>query len=60
MRLVEIGYPAEDLAGYTQGDELPIQLRSETGTGKHFRPRDYQRLAAEVYYADGAATVDRV
>ncbi len=53
--LVNLGYPAEDLAGYTQGNALSIQLRSETGTGKPFRPRDYQRMAADVYYADGEA-----
>src|SRR3546814_7431536 len=25
--LVQIGFPAEDLAGYTRGEELPIDLR---------------------------------
>lgn len=52
--LVQIGYPAEDLAGYVTGEALPIQLRTLTNSGKPFHLRDYQDRAADVFYADGA------
>jgi DNA excision repair protein ERCC-3 len=53
--LLQIGYPAEDMAGYVVGDELPIELRSATQAGCQFMPRDYQHQAAEVFYAGGSA-----
>jgi DNA excision repair protein ERCC-3 len=53
--LVAVGYPAEDLAGYTQGAPLPIGLRSLARRGLPFHVRDYQRQAAEVFYAGGDA-----
>jgi DNA excision repair protein ERCC-3 len=31
--LVAIGYPADDLAGYSAGQELPLRLRETTGGG---------------------------
>src|ERR1700730_5795991 len=37
--LIHIGFPAEDLAGYTDGSPLPMQLRSTTLQGKEFAPR---------------------
>ncbi len=51
--LVEIGYPAEDLAGYITGAPLEIHLRPITRSGKPFRLRPYQLEAAEVFYAGG-------
>jgi len=51
--LVEIGYPAEDLAGYVTGTPLEIHLRTITRSGKPFRLRPYQLEAAEVFYAGG-------
>src|SRR5262249_12029653 len=51
--LVVVGYPAEDLAGYTEGASLPIHLRSVTRSGLPFHVRDYQRDAADVFYAGG-------
>ncbi|HDQ73624.1 MAG TPA: DEAD/DEAH box helicase [Chloroflexi bacterium] len=53
--LVKIGYPAEDLAGYVDGEALAFQLRDETSAGQSFSLRDYQREAAEIFYAGGAA-----
>ena len=53
--LMQIGYPAEDLAGYVAGDDLPIALRSETANGKPFSLRHYQSEAAEVFHASGSA-----
>ncbi len=53
--LVNIGYPAEDLAGYVRGEALEIHLRLMTLSGKPFALRDYQREAADIFYAGGAA-----
>ena len=52
--LIHIGFPAEDLAGYTDGSPLPVKLRSETTQGKSFEPRGYQNAAAGAFYAGGA------
>jgi DNA excision repair protein ERCC-3 len=53
--LVNIGYPAEDLAGYVDGEALEIHLRPITLDDKPFALRDYQRESADIYYAGGAA-----
>lgn len=52
--LIHIGFPAEDLAGYTDGSALPIQLKSETLQGLAFEPRKYQYAASAAFYAGGA------
>jgi DNA excision repair protein ERCC-3 len=51
--LIAVGYPAEDLAGYTEGAALPIHLRSLARSGLPFHVRDYQRDAADIFYAGG-------
>jgi len=51
--LLTVGYPVEDLAGYTEGTALPIALRDTALTGQPFYIRDYQREAADVFYAGG-------
>ncbi len=53
--LVNIGYPAEDLAGYVEGESLEIHLRLLALTGKPFALRKYQHESADVFYAGGAA-----
>jgi DNA excision repair protein ERCC-3 len=53
--LITIGYPAEDLAGYTAGAALPLKLRTVATTGQPFVVRDYQRDAADVFHAGGDA-----
>jgi DNA excision repair protein ERCC-3 len=53
--LIAVGYPAEDLAGYTEGAPLPIQLRELTRHGLPFTVRDYQRDSADIFYAGGDA-----
>src|SRR5262249_39738539 len=53
--LIAVGYPAEDLAGYTEGAALPIHLRTVCRSGLPFHVRDYQREAADVFYAGGDA-----
>ena len=52
--LVNIGYPAEDLAGYVDGERLRFQLRSQTLSGQPFGLRAYQSEAAEIFHAGGA------
>ncbi|MBR2089509.1 MAG: DEAD/DEAH box helicase [Fibrobacter sp.] len=54
MVLTNAGFPVEDLAGYTVGDPLPIKLRETTVSGKPFTLRDYQKDAAQVFYASGS------
>jgi DNA excision repair protein ERCC-3 len=51
--LIAVGYPAEDLAGYTEGAALPLRLRTAARSGMPFHVRDYQRDAAEIFYAGG-------
>jgi DNA excision repair protein ERCC-3 len=51
--LITIGYPAEDLAGYTEGAILRLALREVAASGLPFRVRDYQRDAADVFHAGG-------
>src|SRR5262249_30711607 len=53
--LITVGYPAEDVAGYTEGAALPICLRPVCASGLPFHVRDYQKDAAEVFYAGGDA-----
>ncbi len=51
--LVEVGYPAQDLAGYVTGDALPLKLRSVANSGQPFILRHYQKEAAESFYQSG-------
>jgi DNA excision repair protein ERCC-3 len=50
--LLKLGWPAEDLAGYVDGEAHPISLREE---GWHLR--DYQKIAAEQFWAGGSGVV---
>ena len=53
--LLQIGYPAEDLAGYVDGESLTLHLRLQTLGGLPFGLRQYQHQAAEVFHASGSA-----
>lgn len=53
--LVHIGYPAEDLAGYVDGERMAFQLRALTLGSQPFGLRSYQQEAAEIFHAGGAA-----
>jgi DNA excision repair protein ERCC-3 len=53
--LVQIGYPAEDLAGYVPGESLTLNLQPVTGGGQAFALRHYQQEAADVFYAGGTS-----
>jgi DNA excision repair protein ERCC-3 len=53
--LLQIGFPAEDLAGYVDGALLSFDLRGLTAQGAPFDLRRYQDDAAEVFWAKGSA-----
>lgn len=52
--LIRVGYPVEDLAGYSIGTDFKIGLRSPTRGGNDFSLRPYQSAAADVFYAGGS------
>ncbi len=54
QRLVKLGWPVEDLAGYTPGTPLEIALRAQALSGRPFALRDYQRDAVAVFHAGGS------
>lgn len=54
--LLQVGYPAEDLAGYVEGARLEFRLLAVCqATGEPFVLRHYQQEAADVFHAGGAA-----
>ena len=54
--LVDVGYPAEDLAGYVDGAGLTFELLpARRATGEVFGLRHYQQDAADTFHADGSA-----
>src|SRR5206468_6409888 len=50
--LLKVGWPADDLAGYVNGQAHPIELDQ---SGWHLR--DYQREAVEGFWAGGSGVV---
>nr|WP_246258486.1 DNA repair helicase XPB [Kroppenstedtia pulmonis] len=54
--LVQEGYPVEDQAGYTTGEELRLQLRKRSRSGIPFQLREYQEQAIEAFYRNGSAS----
>ena len=55
LALIRLGYPVEDRAGYSHGENFPIALRATTlGKGSPFSARPYQREAAEAFHAGGS------
>jgi len=53
QRLLLEGWPVEDLAGFADGEPLPLKLRERTVSGHDFAPRDYQRRAVERWFMKG-------
>jgi DNA excision repair protein ERCC-3 len=51
--LVLFGYPAEDLAGYTEGLPLSLELRSVELDGTPFELRPYQSNSVSSFWAGG-------
>jgi DNA excision repair protein ERCC-3 len=54
MALTQIGFPAEDMAGYASGAPLQVAMRDKTLAGKPMGLRDYQDEAAQVFHAGGS------
>jgi DNA excision repair protein ERCC-3 len=53
--LIKAGWPARDLAGYTDGVALELGLVSETADGEPFVLRPYQHAAARAFWMAGGA-----
>ncbi|MCU6795243.1 DEAD/DEAH box helicase [Paenibacillus sp. WQ 127069] len=54
QELIKLGYPVQDLAGYSRGEELPINLKHSTQQGQSFELRDYQQVAVDSFYQEGS------
>ncbi|MET7749085.1 DNA repair helicase XPB [Micromonospora sp. NPDC005367] len=56
--LLKLGWPAEDLAGYVDGEAHPIDLAEAGKEGrKPWTLRSYQREAVEAFWAGGSGVV---
>ncbi|WP_127781997.1 DNA repair helicase XPB [Rhodococcus sp. X156] len=56
--LLKVGWPAEDLAGYVDGEAHDISLDSgEPGDEGYWELRDYQQMAADSFWAGGSGVV---
>ena len=55
VALIKAGLPADDLAGYRQGEPLDLALRRTTASGQPFSLRPYQAHAVRTFHAGGAA-----
>lgn len=56
QELIKLGYPVQDIAGYTEGEPCALQLRAQTAGRRTFSLRSYQEEAVESFYAGGQAT----
>lgn len=54
VALTQIGFPAEDLAGYAEGHPLDVSLRDTMLDGRPMKLRDYQDSASRVFHAGGS------
>lgn len=52
--MIRIGFPVEDLAGYSIGTPLDVNLREVTLEGNPFGLRDYQRESVGAFWAGGS------
>ena len=53
LRLLKLGFPVDDIAGYVKGEPLSFKLRKDTLSNTTFNFRDYQRDSMEIFYAGG-------
>ncbi|QYR23682.1 DEAD/DEAH box helicase [Paenibacillus sp. sptzw28] len=53
QELTRLGYPVVDLAGYRHGESLYVELREQTGGGRKFSLREYQKHAVDLFYREG-------
>jgi DNA excision repair protein ERCC-3 len=55
LALIRIGYPIDDLAGYSAGEQLPFAFRTATlSQHRRFSIRPYQLEAAQAFHAGGS------
>ncbi|NGQ95390.1 DEAD/DEAH box helicase [Brevibacillus sp. SYP-B805] len=54
QELIKLGYPVQDVAGYSAGEPCHVELRGCTSAGKPFALRDYQQEAVDTFYAGGS------
>ena len=54
QELLKVGWPAEDLAGYVDGEAHPITLDFETNP---WELRDYQQMAADSFWDGGSGVI---
>ncbi|MGJ4050954.1 DNA repair helicase XPB [Corynebacterium macclintockiae] len=54
QELLKVGWPAEDLAGYVDGEAHPIELSQEH---EQWQLRDYQEMAADSFWEGGSGVV---
>lgn len=50
--LLKLGYPVQDMAGYTDGERVDMALYEQRG----FVLRDYQKAAVDAFYAGGSTS----
>ncbi len=55
--LLKLGWPAEDLAGYVDGEAHPISLETGDPEAGGWQLRDYQQLAADAFWDGGSGVV---
>ena len=53
QELIKVGWPADDRAGYVDGTAFAMSIHEEGG----FRVRDYQKAAAEGFWAGGSGVI---
>jgi DNA excision repair protein ERCC-3 len=52
--LIQIGFPAQDMAGYTEGAPLRIELRSTSASQRPFSLRAYQEASVNAFHLGGS------
>jgi DNA excision repair protein ERCC-3 len=52
-KLLKLGFPIEDIAGYVAGTAYNMDLKETTSNGEKLILRDYQAEASEIFYAKG-------
>jgi hypothetical protein len=53
VALIKAGLPVDDLAGYSPGEPVSLELRARTRSGQGFSLRPYQEQAVASYHAGG-------
>ncbi len=53
-RLIRLGFPVQDVAGYVDGAPLEVRLRSQTQRGDPLALRPYQNAAVESFHRSGS------